>query len=349
MKKRLLIVVTFFIFMSVTLLDSINVFATESSNGEVEFNIQAIIPENQIDQTKSYFDLRMAPGEEQTIHLYINNTSENDNKYSISLNQAYTNKQGFIDYVDNQVEPDESLRFLINEIATYEETVEVPANSSYKYPITLKMPQEEFNGRIMAGIHVVEVDESDDTSKSGIQNTVGYVLGLNLTQNDQKVARELNLLEIFPAVSFGRNSIVARLQNPTMDAFGNLKYVVTISSVNGDTQEEIISKTFDSGMQLAPNSTYDFSIDWENQRMVPGDYKMNLVVTDALSNEWIFDEEFEITREESRKINEITIPGEKQKNNLIQYALIGVAIVVLVIFIIWIAKKNRKDDERSND
>lgn len=200
--------------------------------GNVGYDIQAIIPENQVDKEKTYFDLRMTPGQEQKIEVMINNTSDEKNTYEISINQAYTNAQGFIDYTDADSILDQSLPYQIKDIVTYEKGVTVDAGVAVKYPITIKMPAESFDGQIMAGIKVMKKNE--DEEQSGIQNKVGYILGLNLTETDTPIKSELELVNVEPAVSFGKTSVVAKLRNSTMEAYGHLKYDVDVVNKKND-------------------------------------------------------------------------------------------------------------------
>jgi hypothetical protein len=73
---------------------------TVTHAADVGYDVQAVIPENQVDKTKSFFDLRMQPDQKQTISVRINNTSDQDSEYKVTINQAYTSDQGFIDYSD---------------------------------------------------------------------------------------------------------------------------------------------------------------------------------------------------------------------------------------------------------
>ncbi|MHC5228512.1 DUF916 and DUF3324 domain-containing protein [Enterococcus sp. LJL99] len=311
--------------------------------GNVGYDIQAIIPENQVDKEKTYFDLRMTPGQEQKIEVMINNTSDEKNTYEISINQAYTNAQGFIDYTDEDSILDQSLPYQIKDIVTYEKGVTVDAGVAVKYPITIKMPAESFDGQIMAGIKVMKKNE--DEEQSGIQNKVGYILGLNLTETDTPIKRELELVSVEPAVSFGKTSVVAKLRNPTMEAYGHLKYDVDV--VNKKNDESIRKVTYDSGMQIAPNSLYDFAIDWDNRRLEAGEYELHLTVTDAKENEWKFDEKFTITAKQAKEINNLTVDRNEPKGfPMWMYIVVGSMLAILIVGIIaWFLYKKKKKQE----
>lgn len=325
--------------LSVLLLAT-DVYADDSN--EVGYNIQAILPENQLDKEHTYFDLRMKPGQKQTIEVLINNTSDTKATYEVSVNQAYTNAQGFIDYTESKNPDEKDLPYKIDDLLSYEKEVTVDANKSVKYPIEIQMPEKEFDGQIMAGIRVMKKQED---SGDGIKNKVGYVLGINLTETDNAIKRNLELVSVKPAASFGKTSVVATVKNPTMEAYGKLKYVVNVT--NSATGKNVRSITYDSGMQLAPNSTYGLAIDWENKRLEAGDYQLNLVVTDAQNNKWTFDEKFTITKKQANDINNITVDKDKETGwPLWAYLLlIGGIILVIGIVVFFLMKRNKKKKE----
>lgn len=313
---------------------TVNFAGTENNIG---FSIQAEIPDNQIDKKQSFFDLRMAPSQEQELGVQIINSSDVKSKFKVSVNQAYTNSSGFIDYAKSDVKKDSSLIYDISDIATYEPTIEVEANSSTTFPIKLKMPKEKYDGSIMAGIQVVKENENEN---KGITNKYGYILGLKLTETDVEIKRTLNLLSVKPAVSFSRTSVVAEIQNPTMDAFGHLKYSAKVTNKETGKIEKEVS--YDENMQMAPNSVYDFAIDWDDKALVAGQYTLDLIVSDAKGNEWKFNKDFLITKKDAQEINLVTVDKTKEKAKIPIWLIILVLLIILLSLSIYISKKYRK-------
>lgn len=330
-KKTIIISLLIFLFYSAPQ----QVLANIENN--VGFTINASIPDNQVDKNQSYFDLRMTPNQEQEISIQITNSSDEDSQFKVNINQAYTNQSGFIDYSDSDIEPDSSLLYEISDIVDYEPTVEVKARSSITYPIRLKMPAESFDGSIMAGIQVTKETTGD---ANGITNKYGYILGLKLTETENPVKRELNLLNVKPAVSFSRTSVVANLQNPTMDAYGHLKYEAKVTNIKtGELEKEV---SYDENMQLAPNSVYGFAIDWNDRRLVAGEYLLDLVVSDAKNNRWEFSESFTITKKEAKEINKVTI-DKATENSLFKYIIILIIVLffLIVLFRFYFIRQKR--------
>lgn len=88
--------------------------------GNVGFDIQTEPSEFQYDKGKSYFDLRLKPEQETILTVQVNNTSSEDSTYEVSVNQAYTNDQGFIDYQEAKKSAKISTPIIMNDIITYE-------------------------------------------------------------------------------------------------------------------------------------------------------------------------------------------------------------------------------------
>ncbi|QFG46377.1 DUF916 and DUF3324 domain-containing protein [Lapidilactobacillus dextrinicus] len=313
--------------------------ADKSNSQKVGFDIQAFIPDNQIDKENSYFDLRMKPKQEQTLQVIVNNTSDEAGTYKIRVNQAYTNDQGFIDY-QKQVKPDKSMPYDINDLVDYPKKIKVPANSSRIFKLHLTMPEKEYSGQILAGIQVNKVMKKT----SGISNSFGYIISLKLTENDNEVKRDLKLLSVKPAATFGKTSIVATLQNPKMDAYGHLKYQSKV--LKRDTSKVVFKKTYDSNMQMAPNSQYKFAIEY-GKRLKSGDYTLDLLVSDAKNNRWHFKKNFTITAEQADQVNSVTVDQGQKKSYWWLYLLAGLLAAAIVLLLILIFKRRKKDDEDS--
>ena len=69
-----------------------------AQEGDVEFSVKTIIPDNQVDTKKSYFDLRMKPEQKQEIETILYNSSDEEITINISVHSATTNQNGLIVY-----------------------------------------------------------------------------------------------------------------------------------------------------------------------------------------------------------------------------------------------------------
>ncbi|OTP12385.1 hypothetical protein A5844_000618 [Enterococcus sp. 10A9_DIV0425] len=312
---------------------------------QVGFHIKAIIPENQIDKKLSYFDLRLDPGQKQTIEFELSNTSKEESTFTIAVNQAYTNDQGFIDYTqpnNNEIVPEP---FRIDKIVKVQNQITLAGESSQKVSVELTMPHEAFNGQILSAIHVMK--ENQKAEEGQIASNYGYVLGLRLANNMNEVQRKIELIEVDPAVSFGKTSVVALLKNPTMDAIGHLKYKAEVKAENGEVVKVV---NYDNNMQMAPMSTYRFAIDWDNERLEAGKYSLYLKINDAKDNEWIFDRDFEITEEQANEVNKIAITEIDQQTLPTWVFIVGgvlLALLFILLLYLWYTRKKKKEENEN--
>lgn len=336
MKKKVTSVLSmiFIFFLSVIAIPQTHAEQTDdSAQSDVGYHIYAVLPENQIGKKDSFFNLRMVPGQKQTIEFVIANTSPKDLKFKIELNQAYTNKQGYIDYLEDNRTYNLKDKFKIGKIANCAKEVTLPKQSIKKIPIQISMPAEDFKGEILAGIKVTKVTEE----QTGISNQYGYILGLRLTEHDYELRREIQLKKIIPAVSFGKTSVVVELLNPQMESYGKLDYKVEIK--NYKSGKTVKTKSYKE-LQMAPNSLYKFAIDWDGEKLIPDEYRMKLTINDKKNNRWVFDKRFTITYKEANKVNEVVIDKIDPMNMKILIIILIVMVILLLVF--WKIKKAHK-------
>ncbi|WP_270789523.1 DUF916 and DUF3324 domain-containing protein [Enterococcus diestrammenae] len=289
--------------------------AAHAEEGEVGFSVQAILPENQVNSEATYFDLRMSPGQKQTIQVAIANDSNEDIIYDVNVNQAYTNENGFIDYDKPKSDKpfDESLKYKVDDLISYDNEVTVPAGETKLVDFQIAMPNESFDGEILAGIQVVKDPNRGKDTTGQITNLFAYVTGLRLTMTDTEVARELKVSEIKADTAFGGSAIMATVINPTMDAIGKLDYQGVVYQ-KGD--KEGTKQTFEyvgKEMSMAPNSIYNFAAELGKKALKAGDYVVELKISDAKDNVWEFEEEFTITAKKAEEVNKIVLPKTETK------------------------------------
>lgn len=319
----------------ITSLLGFSIIGPVHADNNVQFSVVPELPENQSQKDQSYFDLRMAPDQKQTIYVDIKNTAQTESQFKIRINQAYTNHAGFIDYGQSKQGVDASFPYQLAEIVHAPKTIKVAGQNSARIPIEIKMPAKEYAGQILAGIQVLKMNEGQ---KDGINNEFGYIVGLKLTENDQPVTRQLELIKVKPAVSFAKTSVVAQIRNPTMDAIGHLKYQAkVIDRHSGKTVRQV---KYDKNMQMAPNSTYNFAIDWAGKDLRAGKYLLDLKVQDAKDNHWHFKKNFVITAKDAKNVNQAVV-GQAPMPLWI-WIVGGLVLLVVCWGIYWWAKKRQQ-------
>lgn len=110
--------------------------------------------------------------------------------------------------------------------------------------------------------------------------------------------------------------------------------------------DSVLHETKKDGMSMAPNSNFDFAINWDNEELKPGRYHLNLIVKDKMDRTWEFEKDFEIKGKDSKFLNDKAV--ELKENNTKWYIIIGVCIllisILLVTLIIMMKKKAKKNN-----
>lgn len=314
--------------------------SAHAETGNVQFSIQGVIPENQIDKTQTYFDLKLQPGEKQEIKVAIHNDATEATDFIVNVNQAYTNSKGLIDYNSQDVTPDKSMQYQIKDIVTKPEKVSVPANSSKEFAIQITMPKEKFDGRIMAGIQVLKVVTVDGKEQP---SQFGYVLGLQLRNILSEVKREVKIADPKAAISFGKTAFSVNIQNPTMDAIGKMTYTGKITAAG---KTETLQKIEWENRSMAPNSNFDLAFDMNDQEIKPGKYELHLKISDGKSNVWQFKEPFTVSSERAKEVNSAIIPmGGKSQTPSWLYWLIGALGALLALLMVRLIKSQRSQNK----
>lgn len=318
---------------------------TEASEDNIGFSVRAVLPENQQAGVGGYFDLRMTPDQVQKIEVEVRNTSNEEATYDINLNQAYTNKSGFIDYAEKDVEADPSLTYKVNEFIDIPNEITVPAKSSGYIPLTISMPATEFDGSVMAGIQILRNPNRGKDTGGQFSSVFGYVVGLKLTENDNEVKRDLKMNDVRADITIRQSSIIANLQNPTMDAIGKMNYVGKIYP-KGEKKNPFHEFSYiDKNMSMAPNSNYDFAVQMGDKVLKAGDYVLELTVTDGKGNQWDFDKEFTITEEKASAVNKIILPGSPENKAGLPawvYIIAGVLAGMITLLVGMLIKSHKR-------
>lgn len=328
-------------------------FAPEIGQAEnsMAYSIKADIPENQIDKTLTYFDLKMEPSQNQTINLTVSNSSDQEATIIISPNVALTNQNGVIDYSQSDVKKDSSMKYSLDSILSKKQEVLLKAGETKKVPFTIQMPDEAFDGLILGGFYVSKKEDSnteDDTEKNvQIKNKYSYVIGLKIRSTLNEVQPKMQLNQIKPALLNYRTAVTANLQNTEATIIQDLDVEAKVMK-KGST--EVLHETTKKGMSMAPNSNFDFPINWDNQSLDPGKYVLNLVAK-AGEDQWKFEKEFEIAAKDSTNLNKEAIELEKTAPNwtfIILGTLLGMLVLILlIVYFIYRHKKKKEAEKRA--
>ncbi len=324
-KKRLLY---FCVFIFLGILSTISVFANEG----IYFSVYSVIPENQINKNLSYFDLKVVPSSSQELNVKIFNNKDHEIKVKAMVTPATTCRNGFISYT-NLTNYDESLKYPLSDILKLDKSeYTVPAGSFVTATALLNMPAEPYNGIILGGLVFTKSNDSseyanEDQMSAQIENEYQYVVGVMLSENDNKVKANINLKYIKPTLANYHTNLAVNLQNDTPVIIPDLKISGTVYKKGSS---EIYKFTEKENIKMAPNSNFDFMIDWQNHKFEAGDYRVHVI---AQNEEyfWEWDENFTITPEQANDTNKDAVDLISSIPTWI-YIVLAVLVLILVAF-----------------
>ncbi len=309
---------------------------------EMNFSVQAIIPENQVDTSQTYFDLRMKPDEEQDLEVQIRNNTAKDIVIAVNANTAITNDNGIVEYNHKTKKQDSSLKNAFSDIAVAPKEVDIPAKATKIVKIRVKMPVEKYDGIILGGLYFAEKKDEDKQKKKGsnqILNQYAYTIGVQLSETSKKVQPHLRLNKVAPGQVNYRNVLKANIQNDQAMIIRELKITGKVYKKNGSKS---LYETTLENLRMAPNSNFDFAVNLNNQNFKPGKYTFRGVATSEKSK-WVFEKDFTIKGKQAKGLNNQAVNVEKDYTWL--YLLGGVLIFILVgiiVFLIYKLKRQRK-------
>lgn len=317
------------------------------ATGEVDYSIQPILPENQLDRGNSFFDLKVDPGAKQALKIQINNFSKSEETFTIKVNTAETNANLSIDYSGNTSEEGTSVsKEGIGKMVNYPNSVTIPGEKAGIVSIELDIPKKKFDGILLGGIQVKKV--SSDKKSDGLTVGYDYILGLMLTESEKSVTPKLEFESISPEVINNNAGLLVKMKNSQPMNISDVKMVGNIYK-DRDRKAAIITREINGG-GIAPSS--EFTINFFNgtagatKPLDSGKYFMTLTFTDGEKNEWHFEKEFSITKREAEEVN--TKVFVVKKDNTMLFVIIGVLAAILLILSIFILVYfNRRKEKKS--
>lgn len=317
---------------------------------ELTFSVKTVIPKNQVDKSKTYFDLSNRPEEIQQLEVKITNLKETDILVQVDIGPATTNVNGVVEYGPKTENIDESLKYNLQDILIVTDginQIQVPGGKTKSVFFTLAYPVNEIEGIIAGGLTFSEVNlKSENKPKNtlAIENNFSYVVATLIHGNEENLKKEINLVEIQPSQINLRNVIIAVFQNPIGQYLNDVSIKANITEKNSS---EILFENSTYGMQIAPNSSLFYPTRLEGERLEPGHYVYNAKMISE-SQEWIFHKEFRIKVKQSEALNkvDVSIPLDKGWKNK---SIIMLVSFILLLFVLGIGFRYNKSKSKTID
>lgn len=303
--------------------------------------MQAVIPQNQIDSNKSYFDLKMLSEEEQELQVKLVNPEDEPISISVDAINATTTEEGMIDYTARGIQ-DKTLKYPFESlIKVLETTISLQPYETKIARFHLKMPKERYDGVIVGGLRFTKnsVESKTKSKDVTIQQRFHYVIGVVLNETNTSVLLDYEMALVKVAKSKQEKKIAVihsiRNKNEAISKKMALRFVIR---KKGD--ETALMKLEKETLEMAPNSTMDFPVPIKRQ-LQPGTYISQTQINQD-GKKWKFENEFEITREQAKRINDENKETKIVSKVPIWLILVLILLVLLVLiqtYILWQRKK----------
>lgn len=345
-------------FLILSIVVSFFVVVTQISAAEISFSVNTKIPDNQIDKSKTYFNLKMKSNQEQDVTVTLKNETKKDITINIGINSAKTNKNGVIEYGKSTIKKDESLKYPLDSLMTGPSSVVVPASSSKDITFHIKVPSKSFKGIVLGGLTFQQKSSEvlQDSSKRNttVQNEYAYAVAVLLKESDDVVFPNLNLLKVKAGQDNYRNVINTTIQNTHAAILSDVKVDAKVYSKNG---ADPVYSSVKNKIQIAPNTLWQYPISLNGTAMQSGKYRLHMQVTgisDKKSKTWTFDKNFEITSTEAKALNKTDVDLKANTNNTswVLFMMLSIIIILVAIILIggtiWYRKKIKNGSNMNN-
>lgn len=320
-----------------------------AEEGTLNFYVTPEFSANQKSGNDRYFQLNLAPDTTEKLTLKLQNANAEAKKIKITPHTAYTNVMGVVEYGQDAEEADPTLKHSLAELIEQPEIIELAGNETKTVTLDLNMPTEEFEGLLAGGLRVSEVKEeaTEETSNEegvAIQNEFAYIIGVVVSNKQDAVQPDLELLDVFADQLNYRNVISANLQNFTPTFVNRLEVEATVQKVG---EEEILYQASQEQMQMAPNSNFNFPISLEGDRFRSGDYVLKMTARSG-EDEWQWERTFTIEADEARALNRADVMIDTSIN----WWMIGsimLLVLLLGIILYLIHKRKKEQPNKSNE
>ncbi|MBO0440795.1 DUF916 and DUF3324 domain-containing protein [Candidatus Enterococcus ikei] len=314
---------------------------------EIDFSVKAILPENQRSKEISYFDLRVVPGETQTLSVELTNDTDEDITVYASANSAITNDNGVVDYSYNDTKKDSSADFTFSEIATIPKEITLPKNSTKIVECVINIPKNPFDGYVLGGLYFEQKQEKETKSQGALAvgNRFSYVVGVLLSETDKDVRPELALNEVKATQINGNNAVTMNIQDKKA---AMIKKLQVDAKLYYEDETKPRYENHQESLTMAPNTNFNYKIDLKEQPFVAGNYTVKIKANDGYKD-WTWERTFEIKEKEAKKYNATAInlpPNQKDQFPWIVVVGIGAGVLAVILGIIYYFNQKIKNEQK---
>lgn len=332
-----LILITWLI-ATLTFLPTIH--ATPANSTGAGFTVSAKLPDNQIDPTQSYFDLRVKPDTAQPLTVIVANTSDRARQLTVSPTNAWTGDNGQVSYRPNKTRQPQAPTF--TSMTSAGVTFQLAAHEAKPVTFVTRIPKTGITGQVLGAIYVTDRNTTQTTAGKSfrINNRYAMALGVNLQQTDvNKTKPDLKLHRVHATISDKKPLVVANLVNPQPVLFGGLSLTSRIFHQGG--QKSLYTNTY-KHYAMAPQTAMNVMMPITQKKLAPGHYTFKLTAKSG-QRVWHLARNFTITQQTAQKVNRhITV----KRNWSWLYIILGVVAAALLVMLGYLFGHKRQSPQK---
>ncbi|WP_056950566.1 DUF916 and DUF3324 domain-containing protein [Latilactobacillus fuchuensis] len=315
--------------------------ATSSDASNTDFEVIPLKPGTQVDTTKNYYDLKIKPGETETLQMQVKNYADHKITIYAGLGNAFTQNGGDMSFKTTAPDVDSSVSPSFTSIATMPkkyQKIELAAREGKNITATVTMPEGSQRGMIYGDWHFIEYAKNKSDVKSqvpGASSNYSYSVGVALHGTNYKVYPELKYEKVEPILNNSQPAMAINLRNtqPMIITGATVKAAITKDGLFSSKHVNTVTNKM-----IAPNSVMRMIIPWNFDQLKPGKYTVDVTVQgnnlwNQLPMTWKFKKHFTIKSQQVKKINAAAL---KKPTNKWAYVATAAGVLTLISATAWV-------------
>lgn len=307
------------------------------AESDVDFSVETIPSDFQVNAEVTYFDLRMVPKQQTDLKVRIYNHASRDQRYLVSLRNATTNANGLIVYEEKN--PLQLALSSLSELTRAPKNpIQIKAGQSKVVSLKLTMPEQAIEGTLLAGIEIKKQEEQEKSSEQvGIQSRQAYVIGVKVRSSVRDVEPDITFEGVKADVHLYRPSVLVTLANRAPAISKKILVEMTVKK----NKKLIIRKKMNA--QFAP-TTYMTVPLASTGILTPGTYQLDVKMTGD-KEKWSFKDDFTISENQVKKMKKTVPDVEQHPNSFLgenSKALMIGSFLIIILLLGYIYRLKRK-------
>ncbi|GKQ43205.1 cell surface protein [Companilactobacillus sp. RD055328] len=310
---------------------------SHADNKNSGFSVTPIINDQQRDKNiTTYFDLLLKPQEEASVTLAIHNKSSKEETFVVEANQSTSSNSGAIDY--GQFKKTNKLDKTFESIVDNRtQEVKIPAESSKDVTVKVKMPEKEFEGILLGGLHVYVKDADKNIDESAqITNTFAYNIAVVLRNNENTPKSNFTLTDVKAKSNHHYPSFDYVLNNESNKIESGLDITAKIYKKSNN---ELFLSDSSKDLKMAPNSKMVYTTKSVEKYLKSGEYVLKLVVKND-DDTYKLSKNFTISDKQAEKINDES--NISRFNFDWKYIALFIIIILLISVVAYLIVKLKR-------